>query len=295
MRQFQRLGIFLNGEPGDDEALAFAGRFAQLANSESVSCVYVPAVELPSVAAVSDEAEFRRGVLAKLPEPIAARTRIEIHQGTGIREILRTALDQSLDLIVVGRRLPHDQRASGAAFARLVRKSPCSILVVTERTHAHFRRVQVLVDGSEHSRIALETAVAIVRAAAEPNHQIVAHVVFEVNYGYRYSGQSFQEAVAQLEATWHDKMASLLSEIDTTGVSIENVYTCSHDLCSAAYDLASARNHDMIILGSRGSSALKARLLGDNTENIVLGAPLPVFVVKNKGETVGILEALLAG
>lgn len=295
MKQFQRLGVFLNQEPGDDEALLFTGRFAEMANAESVYCVLVHGMEDQSQRELPSEDQLRHQVLQKLPAPVAKRTNVEVHSEKGIREILRCALDHSLDLIIVGRRLPHDQRAAGSAFARLVRKSPCSVMVVPDNGVTHLGRVQVLVDGSEHSRMALATAVAIAQASGEPNPQVVAHLIYEVNYGYRYTGQSFQEAVDHLEEIWREKMSRILESINTQGVEIDVVYSCSHDLASASFDLASARNMDMIVLGSRGQSMLAAALVGDNTENVVAGSPLPVFVVKKKGETVGILEALLSG
>lgn len=294
MKQFERIGVFLNEEPGDEEALVFAGRFAQLADSESVVCVLVHGVENSSSRNLPDEAELRRRVFAQLPDRVASRTQVEVHSSRGVREILRSAMDQSLDLIVVGRRLPHDQRAAGSAFARLVRKSPCSVLVVPDKALAHFGRIQVLIDGSEHSRLALTTALAVARAAEEPHPQVIAHAVYEINYGYRYTGQTFHEAVEHLEEVWREKMKPFLSEIDTGGVAFEVVYSCSHDLASAAYDLSSVRNLDMVMLGSRGLSNLSAVLVGDTTESVVRGAPQPVFVVKKKGETVGILRALLS-
>ncbi len=294
MERFRRLGIFLNEEPGDEEAIAFAGQFARLADCESILCVHVRGVEDRSPIPMPDETELRRQVLAKLPETVAARTRVEAHAGTGIREILRSALDESLDLIVVGRRLPHDQRAAGSAFTRLVRKSPCSVLVVPNNSVAHFGRIEVLIDGSEHSRMALETACAVARASNEKNPQVIAHAVYEINYGYRYTGQTFQQAAKQREDVWRQSMTSFLEGIDTAGVAFDVVYSCSHFLSAAAFDLASARNLDMIMMGSRGMSRLTAALVGNTTEIVVHSSPIPLFVVKKKGETAGILDVLLA-
>jgi nucleotide-binding universal stress UspA family protein len=294
MEQFRRIGIYLNGEPGDDEALAFAGRFAQLAQSELVLCVYVSGLEDRSPGQRPDEAELGRQVLARLPESVRPRARVEVHADTGIREILRSARDESLDLIVVGRRPPHDQRAAGTPFARLVRKAPCNVLVIPDKARVHFSRIQVLVDGSEHSRLALRTAIEIARASGEPHPEVVTHTVFEIGYGYQYTGKTFQEAARDLEAVWREKIDHFLEEIDRRGVPLDVVYSCSRDLASAAFDLAAARNQDLIMLGSRGRSALGAVLVGDNTENVVYGAPRPVLVIKKKGETIRILDALLS-
>ncbi len=294
MKQFRRIGICLAGQPGDDEALAFAGRFAELAQSESVLCVYVSGMEDRSPTHKPNEADLQRNVLSRLPDAVRPRTRVEVHAGTGVREILRTARDQSLDLIVVGRRLPHDQRAAGSPFARLVRKSPCNVLVVPVNARPQFGRIQVLVDGSEHSRLALNMALEIAHASGEPNPEVVAHTVFEIGYGYQYTGRTFQEAARDLEAVWHERIQEFLKHIDPRGVPLDVVYSCSHDVASVAFDLAAARDQSLIMIGSRGRSRLKAVLVGDTTERVVYGAAEPVFVAKKKGETVPILDALLS-
>lgn len=295
MKQFQHIGVFLNDEPGDDEALAFADRFAQLAEASSVVCILVHGMEQELGLELPEQAPLEQRVLSQLSGPVAERTRVEVHSNKGVAEILRSAMDESLDLIVVGRRLPHTQQAAGSAFVRLVRKSPCSVLVVPERTRVHFARIQVLVDGSEHSRMALDTALRIARASKERSIQIIAHAVYEINFGYRYTGETFHEARTHREDVLREKMKPFLAGIDTDGVEFDVVYSCSHDLASAAYDLASARHLDMIVMGSRGRTKLAAALVGCMTEAVVRNASLPVFVVKKKGETMHFLEALLTG
>jgi nucleotide-binding universal stress UspA family protein len=52
---------------------------------------------------------------------------------------------------------------------------------------------------------------------------------------------------------------------------------------------------DMIVVGSRGLSRSAAAILGSTAERVLTCSPLPVLIVKRKGETVHLLDALLGG
>ncbi len=293
MVSFEKMGVYLNGEPGDDEALAFAGRLAQFAQTRSLLCVHVRGVEDVPIGPEPDEEEVRKHVLGSLPGAVAAICTVEVHRDTGIRHILKHARDLSLDLIVVGRRLPHDQRAVGSAFIRLARKAPCSVLVVPDQARAHFARVVATSDGSEHSKLALRGALEIARASGEPHPQVIVQTIYTVGYGYRYSGLSFADAVRQKEEVYRQKMDALIAAEDCSGVEFESVLMCSPDPCAAVFDVVSARHFDLITVGSRGKSATAAALLGSFAERLLTYAPVPVLVVKQKGETLRFLDAFL--
>lgn len=295
MLEFQKLGIYLNDEPGDDEALAFAGRLAEFANSESVLCMHVRGVETAPAGPAPDYEKLRQHVLNSLPPAVAARCTVVVQEGQGIAEILRTARDESLDLLVVGRRPPHDQRAVGSAFVRLARKAPCSVLVTPDGARPHFARILVATDCSDHSRRALLAAIDLARTCREPNPQVILQSIYSVSYGYSYTGQSFPEAVKAKEELSRRELGAFIAEIDHSGVHFETVCTCSNDPNAAVYDLVAARNLDLIAVGSRGMSAAAAALLGSFTERVLINAPAPVLVVKKKGENIRLLEALLSG
>jgi nucleotide-binding universal stress UspA family protein len=204
MQQFKKLGVFLHNSPADDAALAYAGMIATRADSESVLCIHVG--EADDAGPTPDPAAFEAAVRGKLPPAAAAITRVEVHSAAGVPEILRAARDMSLDLIVVGRRLPSEQIGIGSAFARLARKAPCNVLVVPTHSHPHLERLFVPVDFSEHSRRALALAVEIARGSGAAQPQLVVHTNFTVGYGYAKLGLSLPQAVTQREQTAREQM-----------------------------------------------------------------------------------------
>jgi hypothetical protein len=46
-------------------------------------------------------------------------------------------------------------------------------------------------------------------------------------------------------------------------------------------------------VGTRGQSASAAILLGSESEQMIMESPVPVLVVKARGERIGLLQALL--
>lgn len=296
MERYRRIGVFLTGSPADDVALGFAGRFAALAKSEKVLCVYVHggAPEAAAVATV-DLTDLRRHVLAQLPESVARNAEVDVHEGKGVMEILRSARDAELDLIATGRRLPGHQMAVGSTFTKLARKAPCSVLIVPNYCRPHFSRLLVPVDMSEHSRLAVEAALEIAgeSAAVGEKPQVLVQTVYHVGYGYRKLGMHFDEAVAKQEQVARQNLEQFVAGIDARDVELELVCTCAEDISTSVHELASARKMDMIVVGSRGLSPAAATILGGTAERILSGAPQPVLIVKRKGETIGLLNALL--
>jgi nucleotide-binding universal stress UspA family protein len=293
MKQYRRIGVFLTGSPADDEALAFAGRFATVAESEKILCVYVhgggPEGEPAPTINIKD---LRERVTGLLPKNVAANTEVQVHEGHGVAEILRSARDLELDLIVKGRRLPAHQAAVGSVCTKLARKSPCSVLIVPDYCRPHVSRILVPVDFSEHSKLALTAALEIARGSGE-EPQVIVQTVGCVAYGYHMLGMNRDEAIAKQAEVTQQKLDEFLKKVNTSGVQFETIITWSEDIAAAVHDLAAVRKMDMIVVGSRGLSPAAAAILGGNAERILLQAPQPVLIVKRKGETVGLLNALL--
>ena len=296
MKQYRRIGVFLTGSPADDEALGFAGRFAAVAESEKVLCVYVHGggPEVAGGGPINIE-DLRESVLGALPDEVAARTEVEVHEGHGVAEILRSARDLELDLVVKGRRLPAHEVAVGSACTKLARKSPCSVLIVPNYCRPHVSRIHVPVDFSEHSKLALNAALEIARAGATGGEQpqVLVQTVYHAGYGYHMLGMDRDQAIAKQAEVTQQSLDEFLADVDTSGVQFEAICTCSEDTAAAVHELAAARKMDMIVVGSRGLSPAAAAILGGNAERILLRAPQPVLIVKRKGETVGLLNALL--
>jgi len=289
MERFKRLGVFLHNSPADKAALAFTGLLATLAKSESVLGIHVREPEQDeedSPQLASFEAEVRQ----ELPEAITRITKVEVHSGSTVPEIWRSARKLDLDMIIVGRRLPSEQLGIGSAFARLARKAPCNVLVVPQYARPHLGRVLVPVDFSPHSKLALEHGLVIAKACGDGHPQVVVVSNASVGYGHHKLGLSLQDAVEQLEKITRQKLEGFVAGVDTAGIDVELLCTCSEQPEAAIQEVAVARKMDLIVVGSRGARSLF--MLGSVAERILHHSLLPVLIVKQKGETFHILDAL---
>lgn len=293
MQSFRRIGVFLSDSPADEGALAYACKFGELANCERLYCMYVRGSADQDLGPDPDPKTFTARVQSAIPANLRDRVTIAVRPDTGVAEVLRCARDESLDLAVVCRRLPTDQLSVGTVYRRLARKCPCTVLAVPPHSYPHVSRLLVSVDGSRHSKVALHTAIAIARGSGHPNPQVVAQTIYEVKYGYRYSGKNFHEAGRAEEEARRQRNADFLKDVDTSGVEFDTVYTCSDEPASAIHSVCAALKMDLIVLGSRGARTSAASILSSTVETVLVGASQPVLIVKRKGETLGLLDALL--
>jgi len=294
MNLFPRIGVLLNGTSADETALRYGGLLAKLSECESLLCV-VAADASESDAEPLDAAALEQQARDSVPPEVRGRVEVRSVRGSLPAAFLRVARDESLDLVIKGRELPSTQMDMAAVFARVARKSPCNALIVPQQVRPHLSRLLVPVDFSEHARLALDMALKIARASRQLGEkpQVVVQSVFRVGYGYAMTGVSFSEAARRIESATDRRLDEFLDGVDTSGVQFERICTCSEHTAHAVHDLAAVRKMDMIVIGSRGLSRAAAVILGSNAERILAGAPLPVLLVKRKGETVGLLNVLL--
>jgi nucleotide-binding universal stress UspA family protein len=297
MLRYEKIGLLLTGLPADETALGFAGAFAQLAACRQLLCVYAEGIMQDQPGETPDAAQVEQGVLERLPEPVRPLVELRVLHGRADTELLRIGRDADLDLMIKGRPLPSSQTAAGAKLTRLARKAPCTVLVVPCQVRPHHSRLLVPVDFSEHSKMAVETALEIARASAgkDGQPQVLVQTIFSVGYGYTKAGVDFHEAARNIEAASRCELDRFLAGLDTSGVEFQAVCTCSEQTPESVHELAAVRKMDMIVVGSRGLSRSAAAILGSTAERILTTSPLPVLIVKRKGETMHLLDALLGG
>jgi nucleotide-binding universal stress UspA family protein len=292
MKQFKRLGVYLDEWPDDVDVLAFTGRIATLAEAESIHCVFWARHEDVEAGGRGDHAAFVR---QHLPAELHDRVTVQVERAHAVEALLKVAKDKALDLVLVGRSLPSAQIAVGNAFNRIARKAPCSVLLVPAESQVHLSRILVPVDFSAHAKLAVEAAVQFARASEEAHPQVVAQTVYGVGYGHTKTGMTLEQACEKLGEVNRQQLEEFVKGVDTQGVAFELECTCSEDPAAAVHELAKVKKMDMICVGSRGVTSTAVALLGGTAEQIVAGASAPVLVVKRKGETAHFLEALFGG
>ncbi len=292
MQLFKRIGVFLKGTRLDRAVLGFASHISRSGDHELVFA-HVTNPNDPGSGPEPSAAEFDQQVREQLPDNPAAKIETRVLTGDQTDNILRCSRDEDLDLAILGRKLPSSQLGLGAKISRIVRKVPCSVLVVPELCEPHFDRIMVAIDCSDHSRLAMETALEIANAC-ESKPQVVAVTVRSVGRGHDVAGFTFQEAADYQINYGQKQLTDFLARIPTGGIDIDKMVLISESPALAVTHAAMARKMDIVIVGSRGASSTAAALLGSNSERLLATCALPTLVVKEKGETLNLLEAIFS-
>ncbi len=288
------VGVCVNDEPGDREALRFAALIGDAMSAARLHCIHIRGIETDHIPPSPRPEEVRRFVGEFLPPDLCDRLDVHVCEQTGVAEVIRMATDLNLELLVMGRRLPHDQLSAGSELYRLVQQAGCSVLFTPSQAHAHLSRLLVWADRTENSRFAVRTAVELARATGDRHPQVLVHAVYSLGYGQHYTGRTRSQAARDVERLTREELTSFLMEIELSGVQLEIVCTCSDDPAAALIDLAAARNMDAVVVGTSDATLPASVLMGGTVKTIVSASPVPVLVAKRKGQKIYFLDALLA-
>lgn len=292
MLDIKRIGVFLKNTPIDEAVFAFASHIGR-DPARQLYIAHVRNPKDPEATETPTDEEFARIVKERVDESAPASLETTVLTGDLVEQILRATRDQNLDLMVLGRKLPSSQIGLGAKIARIVRKSPCSVLIVPEFCQPHFDRILAAVDCSDHSRDALLAAIQIAQTAPG-KRQVLAVNVRNVPTGYDLAGATFVEAAEKQRQQGMDNLTKFIESTPHDGVTIEPLVVLSSDPSLAITHVAMAKKMDIVVVGSRGASGTTAALLGATSEHLLLSCATPTLIVKRKGETLSLLEALFA-
>jgi nucleotide-binding universal stress UspA family protein len=139
-----------------------------------------------------------------------------------------------------------------------------------------FNNILLGVDGSEHALRAAQTAGDLARAMKSKTLRVV--VAFE--FIPPYLGEPNLQTV--IAARMNDAENILQNALKALGEIPGEVHTevLEGSPAEAILDVASTRQNDLIVMGSRGLGQLSGLLLGSQSQKVVQHAKCPVLIVK---------------
>jgi nucleotide-binding universal stress UspA family protein len=126
-------------------------------------------------------------------------------------------------------------------------------------------------DGSDGGKAALDVAIDL---AKQMRQTLLVVYAYEVS---QFGGE-VQDLAKALRERGNDVNAAAVAAANDQGVSAESVIE-SGDKADALARLASERGASMIVVGSRGESALKGLFLGSVSHKLLHLSTTPVLVV----------------
>jgi nucleotide-binding universal stress UspA family protein len=222
------------------------------------------------------------------------RENIHAVKGRPFEEICRLARDRGIDLIVTSTRgntgLKH--LALGSTAERVVRYSPCPVLVVRPvdrkkkagsngkmtKRELSFRKILVPIDFSDCSMKGLAYAKAL---AKQLESKLVLLNSVALQYyitSDEYARYDWPLLMQQAEKASRNQMRNLVEKTDWDGIEVESSLQIGHagqQICARAID----HHADLIVTSTHGTTGFKHILVGSTAEYVVRHASCPVLVV----------------
>jgi nucleotide-binding universal stress UspA family protein len=140
-------------------------------------------------------------------------------------------------------------------------------------------KILIAVDGSEHSKRAIEAAAALTRASAQ-----LEVTLLHVRDGPMYYGELTPASVAQINKAQQQHQEQVLTEAQEYARSLKlNVGSLQRAEGYAPQEIvrvAAAVKAEQIVLGTRGMGAVGSLFLGSVAQRVVHLAKVPVLLAK---------------
>ena len=150
-----------------------------------------------------------------------------------------------------------------------------------------FSKILVGIDGSEHSRNAVNYALDLAMKY-DSELFLLAIVPSKVHHGdssgvFGMVSPSYFDEYKKEAEKWFEEVTNHINKettIDTSTRVKSEVITTPFSTPASILNYAEERDVDLIVIGTRGNSGLKKRLLGSVASDVVTYAYCPVLVVK---------------
>jgi len=138
------------------------------------------------------------------------------------------------------------------------------------------KRILVAVDGSEHARLALETAADLAESLKEPARLTLLHVNPSVSLNEPALGVDLDARIADEGQQVVDALQERLSE---RSVAYETLLT-GGDPVAEISRVAEEQGYDLIVMGTGGKKRLSEMIMGSVSHGVLKQAACPVLTVK---------------
>lgn len=302
MYKIERLLVALDLTEMDELLVKYSSHLAKFLESEKVYFIHVARdLELPEdlkknypdLMAPNDESmadSINKLIEKSWDSNYDCEKVVEIKEGDPSEQILKWVSIKNVDMMVMGRK--RKLKGGGIVPQKIAKVAQTSLMMVPEGFGFKLDKIVVSVDFSKHSKLAVEEALSITK---DKNIKLSLVNVFRVPVGYNKTGKSYDEFASIMKG--HAKVDfNEFIERNDFPEEIDCHYVLDDDDSPAdkIFGFASEQNADMIVMGSKGRTGLASILLGSVAEKVITyDSEIPLMIVKEKGENMGFLKALL--
>jgi nucleotide-binding universal stress UspA family protein len=313
MYRYKHLLVTLSLTDKGESSIRYAGLISRLAHSEKVTFVHVASSlddipkelqsQFPDI--VQPSGELGRKKMEELVSkyfPADHKTVVDykVLEGSPLIELLRIAKEGDTDLVIMSKRPePID---TGALPEKLIRRVPCSVLLLPEGAKASFSNILVPTDFSENSTDAMDVAVAF--ASAKGIDEIHCLHAYHVPIGYYKTGKSYEQFAeimkGHAEKNYQNFLQTEVCQVgsvcqikDLKGIKVKPIFKLAKKASKTIEETVKSLDIDLLVIGARGRHAGAGVLLGSVTEHQIRTTTVPILAVKKKGTGMNILDVIL--
>jgi nucleotide-binding universal stress UspA family protein len=150
----------------------------------------------------------------------------------------------------------------------------------THNNKVQIKRILIPIDGSEYSFNAARYAIKV--AKNENAKLYCIHVISNIPYGYESSPYAIDQYYKDLEQkvqSWFDKVRDMAKTECISDLKTET-FTGVKSVIGSIIDYATAKDIDLIVIGTRGRTGLKRFLMGSVANGVVQHAHCSVLLVR---------------
>jgi len=302
MYKIERLLIALDLTEMDEILIRYTSHLAKFLKSEKVYFIHVAKdLELPEdlrknypdLMAPSDEsmADSINKVIEKAWDSgFDCEKVIEIKEGDPSDQILKWVNIKDIDMMVMGRK--RQLKGGGIVPQKIAKVAQTSLMLVPENFSFKLEKIVVSVDFSKHAKLAVEEALAISEGS---DIKLTLVNVYTVPSGYHKTGKDYDEFATIMKGHARIDFKEFV-EKNNFPQDLDCQYVLDNDDSPAdkIFGFGSDQKADMIVMGSKGRTGLASILLGSVAEKVIkYDSDIPLMIVKEKGENMGFLKALL--
>jgi nucleotide-binding universal stress UspA family protein len=304
MYLMKKVAVVLEMNESDNTVCDFAERIASRIEFDSIDFIHVVKnVELPKE--ITDQypdlinpldesiKEAMGELIGKYPSLSSHKNvSIQVLEGNRQKQLTDFARENDLDLLIIDQ--GEETKAHLNFLPKLARTLTCDIAIVPATVPDDIRQLLVPIDFSENSKMALEFAQLL--ASVDSNIRIHGLHIYKVPQGYRKLGKSYEEFQQIMRKNAQSELKKFFKEhaIDHSQISMNFIHQSGDNIPTMINRFALSNKVDMILAGSRGNNTLSSFLLGNIAESLITKEHyLPLIIVKNKGASVKLWEALM--
>ncbi len=284
----------------DNGVIRHVAHFAQAAQAEVVYVAHVaPAVDLSARGGHPEDVGLRRKYLMEQLQRLIGQckqlfpscTRLEpvVQEGSLAGEVARLAARTSADLVSMARGPQDADDAFSEAAVSILRKVPCSTLIVPAHAELAYGRVLVATDFSEASRDAVATAIAVA-SSVEQATMLIMHV-YTVPGDWHTAlrrDRVVREAQESARLAWDE----ISRNLDFGSTDHELVLREGQSVARTVLAAAEEFDAGLVVVGSHGYTRPAAAFLGHVADVVASRTRRAVLCVKKKGHMLGLLDAI---